>query len=253
MTSTTDRTQELFGDRQIAPPLPALTPKQELALLARMLHREGYDDHLAGHITYKQPDGTFLVNPFGLTWDELRASDVMHMDAEGKLLDGPWTITPAITLHVELHRARHDVGVAVHNHPRWSTIYADLQRAPEVYDQTSAMYSGDVALFDDYSGSVDQVENARAAVEAIDSADVALLANHGVLVLGQTPAMAFLRASSFEWRCRQAWHVEAVGKGVPLRPEVQESFGAYFVDNPFPGLFEAMARREVRTDPSVLD
>lgn len=254
MTATADnRTQELFGDRQIAPPLPELTPKQELALLARMLHREGYDDHLAGHITYKQPDGTFLVNPFGLTWDELRAGDVMHMDADGNLLDGPWTITPAITLHVELHRARHDVGVAVHNHPRWSTIYADLQRAPEVYDQTSAMYSGEVAIFDDYSGSVDQVDNARAAIDAIGTADVALLANHGVLVLGQTPAMAFLRASSFEWRCRQAWHVEAVGKGVPLRPEVQESFGAYFVGNPFPGLFEAMARREVRADPSVLD
>jgi L-fuculose-phosphate aldolase len=253
MTTTTDRTRELFGDRKIAPPLPTLSPAAELALLARMLHREGYDDHLAGHITYKQPDGTFLVNPFGLTWDELRASDVMHMDADGKLLDGPWTITPAITLHVELHRARHDVGVAVHNHPRWSTIYADLQRAPEVYDQTSAMYSGEVALFDDYSGSVDQVENARAAVEAIGSADVALLANHGILVLAQNPAMAFLRASSFEWRCRQAWHVEAVGKGMPLRPEVQESFGAYFVDNPFPGLFEAMARREIRVDPSVVD
>ena len=76
----------------IAPPLPTLTPAQELALLARMLHREGYDDHLAGHITYKQPDGTFLVNPFGLTWDELRASDVMHMDAEGNVLDGQWTM-----------------------------------------------------------------------------------------------------------------------------------------------------------------
>jgi L-fuculose-phosphate aldolase len=253
MTATTDRAQQLFGDREIAPPLPTLTPAQELALLARMLYREGYDDHLAGHITYKQPDGTFLVNPFGLTWDELRASDVMHMDAEGKLLDGPWTITPAITLHVELHRARHDVGVAVHNHPRWATIWADLQRAPEVYDQTSATYSGEVALFDDYSGSVDQVANARAAIEAIGAANVALLANHGVLVLGQNPAMAFLRASSFEWRCRQAWHVEAVGKGVPLRPEVQESFGAYFVDHPFPGLFEAMARREIRADASVLD
>jgi L-fuculose-phosphate aldolase len=255
MTTTTSesRTTELFGDRQIAPPLPPLTPRQELALLARMLHREGYDDHLAGHITYKQPDGTFLVNPFGLTWDELRAGDVMHMDADGALLDGPWTITPAITLHVELHRARHDVGVAVHNHPRWSTIYADLQRVPAVYDQTSAMYSGDVALFDDYSGSVDQVENARAAIEAIGSADVALLANHGVLVLGQTPAMAYLRASSFEWRCRNAWHVEAVGAGVPLRDEVLRSFGAFFVDNPFPGLFEAMARRELRADPSVLD
>jgi ribulose-5-phosphate 4-epimerase/fuculose-1-phosphate aldolase len=253
VTTTADRTQELFGDRRLAPPLPDLTPAMELALLARMLHREGYDDHLAGHITFKQPDGTFLVNPFGMTWDEIRASDVMHMDADGNMLGGKWTITPAITLHTELHRARHDVGVAVHNHPRWATIWADLQSVPEVYDQTGATYSGEVALFDDYSGSVDQIENARAAVEAIGTSDVALLANHGVLVLAQNPAMAFLRASSFEWRCRQAWHVEAMGGGVPLRPEVRESFGAYFVDNPFPGLFEAMARRELRADPTILN
>src|SRR3954463_9718052 len=44
----------------MAPALPVLTPAAELALLCRMLHREGYDDHLAGHITYKEPDGTFL-------------------------------------------------------------------------------------------------------------------------------------------------------------------------------------------------
>jgi L-fuculose-phosphate aldolase len=113
-----------------APALSDLTPAQELALLGRCLFSEGYDDHLAGHITYKQPDGTFLVNPFGLTWDELRASDVMRMDADGKELDGRWTITPAITLHVELHKARDDVGVAIHNHSRWGTIWADIGRAP---------------------------------------------------------------------------------------------------------------------------
>ena len=256
MTATTTEARpvrDISGGRELGPAIPDLSPAQELALLARMLFREGYDDHLSGHITYKQADGTFLCNPFGLTWDELRAGDVMHMDAEGNLLDGRWTITPAITLHVELHRARHDVGVAVHNHPRWSTIWSDLHRVPPYYDQTGATYGGEVALFDDYTGSVDDLDNARTAVAAVGSADVALLANHGVLVLAQTPAMAYLRASSFEWRCRQAWHVEAVGGGKPMRPEVVAEFGSYFTENPFPGLWEAMVRRELRTDPSVLD
>src|ERR687891_166446 len=139
-TETPTAMRPMAVTKPIAPALPELTPAQELALLCRCLFDEGYNDHLAGHITYKQPDGTFLVNPFGLTWDELRASDIMRMDADGKLIDGPWTITPAITLHVELHKARHDVGVAVHNHPRWATIWSDLQRAPEVYDQTGAQY-----------------------------------------------------------------------------------------------------------------
>ena len=237
----------------MAPVLPDLTPEAEVALLARTLFREGYDDHLAGHITYKQPDGTFLVNPFGLPWDEVRASDIMRMDIDGNALDGKWTITPAITLHLELHRARHDIGVAVHNHPRWGTIYADAGRAPDVYDQTSAMVAGEVAIYADYEGPVDQAANARAAVEAMGDSSFALLQNHGVLVVGRDIAQAHMRAVTLEWRCRQAWHVEAIGGGKPLPPEVHERFGRIFDTVNFPGLWEAMVRRELRHDPTILD
>jgi L-fuculose-phosphate aldolase len=245
-------TTEARRANPLAPALPELSPAAELALLARMLHREGYDDHLAGHITYKQPDGSLLVNPFGLPWDEVRASDVMRIDVDGNVLGGPWTVTPAITLHLELHRARHDVTVAVHNHPRWATIYADLGRAPAVYDQTSALVAGDVAVYADYQGPVDQTANARAAVEAMGGATMALLQNHGVLVVGRDIAQAYLRAATIEWRSRQAWHVEAVGGGRPLPPDVQENLGRIFDQVNFPGLFEAMARRELRHDPSTL-
>ena len=237
----------------MAPPLPALTPQAEVALLARMLHREGYDDHLAGHITARQSDGSLLVNPWGLTWDEVRASDIMRIDLDGKVLEGKWTVTPAITLHLELHKARDDVAVVVHNHPRWGTIWADLHRVPRVYDQTSAMVPGDPALYDDFGGSVDAVENARACVSALGDGRMALLANHGVLVVGTDIAQAHHRAVVLEWRCRQAWHVEAVGPGVPVRDEVFTQFSAPFDHVSFPGLFEAMARRELRADPSILD
>src|SRR5689334_22144090 len=81
--------------KPIAPALPELTAAQQLALPCRCLFIERYNDHLAGHITYKQPDGTFLVNPFGLTWDEVTASDIMTMDADGHEIAGKWTISPA--------------------------------------------------------------------------------------------------------------------------------------------------------------
>jgi L-fuculose-phosphate aldolase len=240
-------------EKPIAPPLPALSPAQELALLARILYREGYDDHLAGHITLKQPDDTFLVNPYGLTWDELRASDVMRMDPEGNELEGKWTITPAITLHVELHKLRHDVGVAIHNHPRWITVWADIGRVPEIFDQTSALYHGEVAFYDDYLGPVDSPDVARAAVKAMGNANVAILGNHGVLVVGRDVRQAYLRAMAFEWRCRQAWHVAAAGGGRPMRPEVAAQFGELFNTYDFIGLYEAMARRELRADPTLLE
>ena len=57
----------------MAPALPELTPRGEVALLARILYREGYDDHLAGHITLKLDDDSLLVNPFGM-WLGRRSS-----------------------------------------------------------------------------------------------------------------------------------------------------------------------------------
>ena len=98
--------------------LPDLTPREELVLLARTLWREGYDDHLAGHITIGLGDGTLLCNPWLLTWAEFRASDVIRVDLEGRVVEGDWPMPPGAQLHLELHRARPGVGVAVHHHPR---------------------------------------------------------------------------------------------------------------------------------------
>jgi len=237
------------------PPLD-LTPRQELALLARMLHAEGYDDHLAGHITYRLPDDTFLVNPLGLTWDELCASDVARMDADGNHLEGPWIISPAVQLHVVLHRHRDNAGVVIHNHPRWGTIWADCHRIPPVYDQTSALYGAKIAIDSSYEGAVNQTANALEVVKSLGDADVAFMVNHGVLVIGQNVREAYLRAAVVEWRSRQAWHAEALGSGVALPDDVASAFGARIAESVangnFDNWFAAAARRVVRYDPAVL-
>ncbi len=80
--------------------LPELSPRQELVLLARALWREGYDDHLAGHITYRQADGTLLCNPWLLLWEELRPEDVLVIDLDGNVLDGHWPVPLGIPLHL---------------------------------------------------------------------------------------------------------------------------------------------------------
>ena len=232
---------------------PELTEREQIVLLARALWHEGYDDHLAGHITWRQDDGTLLATPFGLTWDEVCAGDVMRIDRDGRVLDGRWTVTPAIALDLAFHRFRGDAAVCVHNHPRWATLWADMRRVPPVYDQTGGLVAGEVAMYDDYEGAVNHQENAEAAVEALGPARMALLANHGVLVVGDTPRQALLRCITLEWRCRQAWHLEAVRAGVPLRDEVVARLGAAVERTSFTGLWEAMARRALRRGPGILD
>ena len=90
--------------------IPELSARQELVVLARALWREGYNDHLAGHITVNLGDGTLLCNPWLLTWAELRPSQVLRIDLEGRVVEGDWPVPLGIPLHLELHRLREDVG-----------------------------------------------------------------------------------------------------------------------------------------------
>ena len=61
-------------------------------LLARTLWREGYDDHLAGHITISSDDGTLLCNPWFLPWDEFGPDDVIRIDLDGNVVEGDWPV-----------------------------------------------------------------------------------------------------------------------------------------------------------------
>jgi L-ribulose-5-phosphate 4-epimerase len=232
--------------------LPDLTPRQELVLLARMLWHEGYDDHLAGHITYRQPDGTLLCNPWMLLWEEIRPEDVLVIDLDGHLVEGRWPVPLGIPLHLALHRQRDDVVVAVHSHPRYATVWADLARLPGCYDQSSALGGGEVVIVDEYDGPVDARDSADRAVAAMGEADMALLVNHGVFVTAGSIRAAHQRAVALEYRSRRAWHVEALGSGRHL-PEPARSFFAASDGEGFIGFFEAMARRELRADPTLLD
>lgn len=234
------------------PLIPDLTPRQEFALLCRALHREGYDDHVAGHITVAQDDGTFLVNPWELAWDEVTASDILRIDDTGAIIDGEWNVTPAIGLHLEVHKRRHDLKVVIHNHPRWGLVWSASGRVPPIYDQTSGQVESDPVFYDEYAGTVDGASEAEAAAAALGNGKWAILKNHGVFVVAKDVRQAHLRAITLEHRCRLAWHVEALGVGQPITDPETLKIAQMSDDLGFPFLWEAMARKEIRLDPKVL-
>ena len=129
------------------PLAPELCAQAKLALLARILFDEGYDDHLAGHISWRQEDGNILMTPWELTWDEMTAADIVTLNPEGKVIEGEWNVTPAVSLHLELYRRRDDINLVIHNHPRWSSVFSGLHQLPPVFDQTAAQVNGDIAFF----------------------------------------------------------------------------------------------------------
>lgn len=127
---------------------------------------------------------------------------------------------------------------------------APSARHPPLLDQSSALGGGRVVLVDEYSGPVDQADYARAAVEAMGDADIALLAGHGVFVTGNRIRAVHQRAVALEQRCRNAWHAEVLGTPVELPEQVRNHFAASKGDG-FRGFWEAMARKELRRDPSL--
>jgi ribulose-5-phosphate 4-epimerase/fuculose-1-phosphate aldolase len=233
--------------------LPDLSPREEIVLLARTLWREGYDDHLAGHITVNQHDGTLLCNPWLLLWNELRPEDIIRIDLDGNVVEGDWPVPLGIPLHLELHKLRPDVEVAMHNHPRYGTIWADMKEVPPAMDQSSALGGGELVLVDEYDGAVSDANSARRACEKMGDAELALLAGHGVFVLGTSIRAVHQRAVALEQRCRHAWHVRAAGGRLdtPL-PQSHLERSRRSDGTGFAGFWEAMVRQELRDDPTLL-
>ncbi|MEO6123734.1 MAG: class II aldolase/adducin family protein [Ilumatobacteraceae bacterium] len=233
--------------------IPDLTPRDEIVLLARTLWREGYNDHLAGHITVSLGDGTLLCNPWLLTWDEIRPRDIIRIDLDGKLVEGDWPVPLGIPLHLELHRARPDVKVAMHSHPLYGTVWSDMREVPPAMDQSSSLGGGELVLVAEYGGAVNDSNSAMGAIDAMGGADLALLAGHGVFVLGSTIRAVHQRAVALEQRCRNAWLVRAAGG------QLDSPLPAWFVErmrgsdgDGFIGFWEAMVRAELRADPTLL-
>ena len=115
---------------------------------------------------------------------------------------------------MHLHKLRPDVHVVIHNHARWSGIWANMHRVPPVYDQASAYVDGPLPLYDEYGGTFEDEDKSLAAAKALGDAKWALLANHGSLVVGRDLRQAHLRAITLEWRSMRAYEVEQAGGGV---------------------------------------
>ncbi|WP_372811495.1 class II aldolase/adducin family protein, partial [Pseudoalteromonas nigrifaciens] len=104
----------------------------------------------------------------------------------------------------------------------------------------------------EYEGTFENEATSLSAVEALGDAKWALLANHGSLVVGKNLPQAHLRAITLEWRSKRAYEVELAGGGRPLSDEEVKKV-SIADDNGFPFVWEAMARKELRLDPGLVD
>jgi ribulose-5-phosphate 4-epimerase/fuculose-1-phosphate aldolase len=235
-------------------PLPELTPQQRIALSARILADADCALDVAGHITEVRDDDTMWSTPYGKWWWELTASDQLIVDDGGDVVEGLWDVTPAIFIHTEIHRARPDAKVIIHNHPHYATLLATMKLMPEITDQQACMFDGEVAIFDEYTGGIDSAQGGQELAGAIGDATVVLLANHGLLVMGETVEEATYKFVTFERSCRLNYEALAAGHpGTIIPPDKRKQLKEMLLRYSTTYYFNGAARRVLASTPEVLD
>lgn len=197
--------------------------KQRLAAAFRLFGRFGFDEGVAGHITARDPELTdhFWVNPFGLSFRQIRVSDLILVDHDGRVVEGDWPVNrAAFAIHSQLHQARPDIVAAAHSHSRFGRALSALDTRIEPITQDSCAFFEDHARFDDYTGVVDETDEGRRIAEALGGAKAAILANHGLLTVGGSVESAVWWYITMERTAEVQLAATSAGSPVPIRPDV---------------------------------
>src|SRR5438046_5168729 len=144
--------------------------KERLAASFRLFARFGFGEGVAGHITARDPEHPecFWVNPFGMSFHHIRVSDLILVDDQGEVVEGEYQVNrAAFAIHSQVHAARPDVQAAAHAHSLYGKTWSSLGRLLDPITQDACAFYDDHALFDDYTGVVLDVEEAKRLAHAL--------------------------------------------------------------------------------------
>ena len=248
-----------------APTLPAFDTvegerqhrKQRLAAAFRLFALYGFDEGVAGHITARDPEKPdhFWVNPFGMYFGHIRASDLILVNHEGDVVEGDRPVNAAaFTIHSQVHQARPDVVAAAHAHSPAGKAWSSLGRGLDPITQDACAFFEDQSLLDDYTGVVVDLEEGRRIGERLGANKGIILRNHGLLTVGGTVDEAAWWFISMD-RCCQA-QLAAEAAGTPVLIDEDAAMSTYnIVGNKFAGWFsfQPLYERIVREQPDLLE
>ncbi len=184
---------------------PEWQARIDLAAAYRLVALYGWDDLIFTHISARVPDAEhhFLLNPYGMMFDEVTASSLVKIDLSGnKVMDSPYFINPAgFTIHSAVHEARVDALCVMHLHTDYG-IAVSAQKDGLLPLSQQAMFALGSLAYHDYEGlALDEEEKPRLVADLGDK-HYMILRNHGLLTVGRTEAEAFLGMFLLErgWR-----------------------------------------------------
>jgi ribulose-5-phosphate 4-epimerase/fuculose-1-phosphate aldolase len=232
----------------------------DLAATYRLVAMQGWDDMVFTHISARVPTSApgpehhFLINPYGLLFEEITASSLVKIDMDGnKLQETEFPVNPAgFVIHSAVHMARPDAGCVIHLHTTDGVAVAAQKAGLLPLDQHAMMLIGDLA-YHDYEGIALEIDERARLVVDLGAKNFMLLRNHGTLAVGKNCADAFLRIYYLERACAMQTRALAGGaainvpnQGVPEKTAGQGewAFDGYMGALAWPGLLRKLERSD---------
>lgn len=217
--------------------------KQRLAAAFRIFGRLGFDEGVAGHITARDPEHSdqFWVNPFGMSFKQIRVRDLILVDHTGTVLEGSWPVNPAaFAIHSQVHAARPDVVAAAHAHSVHGKAFASLHRSLRPLTQDSCIFFEDHGVYFDFGGVANDPEEGKRIAVALGDHKAAILANHGLITVGQSVDEALFWFVTMERTCQAELLAMAAGDPISIPDEIARDAHDY-LGSPVAGWFSAQS------------
>lgn len=195
--------------------------RTDLAALYRLIAMHGWSDLVFTHISARLPDEAndkgemehrFLINPYGVMFDEMTASSLVKIDVNGAVKqDTPYFVNPAgFTIHSAVHMARDDAQYVIHVHTANGMAVSAQKGGLRRYTQMAMQVYNDLA-YHDYEGIALDLDERERIVKDLGSKSLLMLRNHGTLTVGPSAGTAFLRTYFLENACRVQILAQAAG------------------------------------------
>ena len=190
----------------------------DLAACYRLVALYGWSDLVFTHISAKLPKSVtggahhFLINPYGLMFDEITASSLVKVDEQcNKVIESPFPVNPAgFVIHSAVHEARQDAGCVLHTHTRAGVAVSAQKCGILPISQQSTFVLASLG-YHDYEGVAFRDDEKPRLQKSLGDANHLVLRNHGLLTVGKTIADAFLGMYIFENTCRIQLDAQAGG------------------------------------------
>ncbi len=232
----------------------------DLAGCYRLVAMYGWSDLVFTHISARVPgpEHHFLINPYGLMFDEITASSLVRVDQQcNKMIDSPFPVNPAgFTIHSCIHAVREDARCVLHTHSRAGVAVSAQKCGVLPISQQSTFVLSSLA-YHEYEGVALRDDERPRLQSDLGTANFLMLRNHGLLTVGTTIPEAFLNMYTFENTCRIQIDAQAGGELVHVDPKILEGL-AQVLNTATAGqganiAWPALIRKLDRIDPSYKD